>query len=251
MQDIGRIFLEKTEYRNLSEPDQKKGVPSPPLEKPYPEDGSFIELPPPDDPAVRSCIRPVMLSDAIQRRETIRTYADTMVSREELAHLLWSTQGVKEVGGTQYTKRMVPSAAARHAFETYLLINRVEGVSPGLYRYLAFSHRLLAVDTAPDIREHVAAACMDQPFVAASAVTFIWSCQIERMSWKFGERAYRFVHLDAGHVCQNLYLTAEEVGCGVCAIGKYDDQAINAVVGADGDREFVIYAAAVGKKKEA
>jgi SagB-type dehydrogenase family enzyme len=94
------------------------------------------------------------------------------------------------------------------------------------------------------------AACLGQAFVRASAVTFLWSSVICRMAWRYSERSYRLVHLDAGHVCQNLYLAAGQIGCGTCAIGAFDDELMARLIGTDGEEEFVLYCAAVGKKSE-
>ena len=82
------------------------------------------------------------------------------------------------------------------------------------------------------------------------AVTFIWVAASDRMTWRYCERGYRYILLDAGHVCQNLYLSAESIGCGVCAVGAYDDDIINKLLGLDGRSEFVIYIAAAGKKRK-
>jgi SagB-type dehydrogenase family enzyme len=70
------------------------------------------------------------------------------------------------------------------------------------------------------------------------------------MAWRYSERAYRLVHLDAGHACQNLYLAAEQIGCGTCAIGAFDDHQIADVLKIDGEEEFVLYCATVGRKSE-
>ncbi len=245
MQNVGRVFMEMTRYENLSISDQQQGVTPPPLEKPYPGKGDQIILP---NPASIQTPR-VDLREAIEIRSSIRSYARNPLTMSELAYLLWQTQGIKEIVDPYYTKRTVPSAGGRHSFEMYLLINRVEGVAPGLYRYLAFSHRLLPIDISSGIADRVMSACLGQPFVRSSAVTFIWSCVIYRMSWRYSERAYRLVHLDAGHVCQNLYLAGEQIGCGTCAIGAFDDEEMARIIGADGIEEFVIYLATVGKKK--
>jgi SagB-type dehydrogenase family enzyme len=132
--------------------------------------------------------------------------------------------------------------------ETYLLINRVDGVKPGLYRYLAFSHSLVTIDTGSGRSEGIMSAYLGQAFVRSSAVTFIWSAVIYRMAWRYSERAYRLVHLDAGHACQNLYLAAEQIGCGACAIGAFDDRQIAVELNIDGEEEFVVYCATVGRK---
>ena len=72
---------------------------------------------------------------------------------------------------------------------------------------------------------------------------------VERMTWRYSERGYRFLHLDAGHVCQNLYLAAEAISSGVCAIGGYNDNDINPLLGLDGRNHFVIYIATLARSE--
>ncbi len=152
------------------------------------------------------------------------------------------------MNGTHWTLRTVPSAGARHAFETFLLLNNVTGLAPGLYRYLALTHRLQQVDTDPAIPQRITKACFDQQFILRSGAVFLWTAVPYRMTWRYGERGYRDLHLDAGHVCQNLYLAAEAVGCGVCAIAAFDDDLMNGLLGMNGTDQFLIYLATVGKK---
>ncbi len=188
------------------------------------------------------------LRTAIEQRRSIRHYTRDPLTIEELAYLCWCTQGIVEMKAPFYTLRNVPSAGGRHALETYLLISRVKGIKPGLYRYLAFSHSLATIDTTDGISDSIMSACLGQAFVRSSAVSFIWSAVIYRMAWRYSERAYRLVHLDAGHACQNLYLAAGQIGCGTCAIGAFDDQQMADVLNIDGKEEFVVYCATVGKK---
>ena len=187
---------------------------------------------------------------AIEKRRSLRHYLKEPLTIEELAYLLWCTQGIVQVVDPFYTLRTVPSAGGRHALETYLLINRVESLPPGLYRYVPFSHSLVEIDCATGITDKVMAACLGQAFVRSSAVTFLWSTVIYRMAWRYSERAYRLVHLDAGHAGQNLYLAASQVGCGTCAIGAFDDILMAELLGVNIEEEFVIYCAAVGKRPE-
>lgn len=240
----GQEFMERTKYRYIGRSDQQKGLPQPHLELPPDPLAPIIDLPRPDslDIPQRS------LRDAIERRRSVRSYSRIPVSLEELSFLLWCTQGVQQVHGTAATFRTVPSAGARHAFETYLLVNNVGGLEPGLYRFLAITHRLQQVDTDPTIANRVTRACLDQHFIPRSGVVFLWTAVPYRMTWRYGERGYRDLHLDAGHVCQNLYLAAEAVGCGACAIAAFDDDMINGILGINGSDQFVIYLAAVGKK---
>lgn len=106
----------------------------------------------------------------------------------------------------------------------------------------------MEVNIENDIAEKVTQSCGNQIFVKNSTVTFIWSTAVYRMKWRYGERGYRYVHLDAGHVCQNLYLASQSIDSGVCAIPAFDDDEINKLIGLDGEQQFVIYLATVGKK---
>ncbi|SET12553.1 SagB/ThcOx family dehydrogenase [Anaerobranca gottschalkii] len=240
MKDIGKLFMEYTKYQYLGESDQQKGEPQPPLEKEYCE-GEVIKLP------KNFHKKEVTLNDVISSRRSLRKYSTVPLTLEELAYLLWNTQGVISKN-EKATLRTVPSAGARHPFHTYLLINNVENIKGGLYRYNAISHTLVSFKLQEEIKEQMVAACLGQPFVGTSAVTFIWTVDIYRTSYRYGERAYRYVHLDAGHVCQNLYLAAEAIECGACAIAAFNDDLTNNLLDLDGENEFVIYLAAVGKK---
>lgn len=240
---IGREFMERTKYRHLGESDQDRGISQPPLQLPIPDEALLIELPSMEQIKVKS----VDLRAAMENRRTVRAYAPTALHLGELAFLLWCTQGVQKVTDRPTTLRPVPSAGARHALETYLLINHVEGLEPGLYRYIALGHKLLAVELGAHLAGEVVEAAGGQEFLARSAATFIWCADIYRMTWRYGERGYRYIHLDAGHVCQNMYLAAAAVECGVCAVAAFDDDRLNGLLGIDGESLFAVYLAAVGK----
>lgn len=240
----GRQFLDMTRAEFLTPPDQMLGLPQPLLELPYEGGAAVYALPDPSGFDV-----PMLdLWEAILRRESVREYTSEALSVAELSYLLFATQGVREVVEGEYTLRTVPSAGARHAFETYVLAARVEGLRNGLYRYLALDHRLLGVDLDPSVGGRVVAACYNQPFLQTAAAIFVWTAVPYRMTWRYGERGYRYLFLDAGHVCQNLYLAAEPIGCGVCAIGAYDDDALDRAIGADQSDQFPIYVASLGKR---
>lgn len=239
----GKEFMEKTKYGHLGESDQRKGLSQPPWELPNDRGGAAIALPEPSTIDVGS----YDLRDAIEGRRSVRAYSLEVLTLNELSWLLWATQGVQTMRPGA-TLRTVPSAGARHAFETYILVNRVEGLERGLYRFMASEHKLRVIDLEPGLDDRVTAASLKQAIVKNSAVTFIWVAVPYRMNWRYDERGYRYLHLDAGHVCQNLYLASEAVGCGACALGAYDDDAVNALLGLDGVKQFVIYMAPVGKK---
>jgi SagB-type dehydrogenase family enzyme len=243
--NIGTKFMQQTKYQEMKwQTQQEKGLPQPPLEKPYPLNAKLIKLRKPNELNIPE----ISLQKAIEARKTLRKYSAKALTLDELAFLLWMTQGVRKVTDRPVTFRNVPSAGARHAFETYLLINRVEGLEPGLYRYIAIKHSLLLEKKGITLAARLTAACAAQVQVLTSAVTFIWVAVLERMYWRYDERGYRYLYLDAGHVCQNLYLAAEAVDSGVCAIAAYHDDMVNKVLGLDGEKEFAIYIASLGKR---
>lgn len=241
---IGKEFVEMTKYRNLEPSLQSQGVPLPPLQTPVIGNLGLIDLPAGEafDPGLPD------FKLLVENRETLRKYADSPLSLAEMAYLLWGTQGVKSVTEKPVSKRCVPSAGSRHAFETYLLINNVDGLQPGLYRYLALEHKLAKLEAPADINAILTEACLKQPHVKNSAVTFFWVAVPLRMTWRYCQRGYRYMYLDAGHVCQNLYLLAESIRCGVCAIAAYDDDLVNQALGLDGEEQFAIYIATLGRR---
>lgn len=244
---IGKKFMRGTKYQNMGPYPQREGVPTPQLELPIDESAVLIDLPDGKDIQTGK----IDLAQLVEKRESLRKYADTPLTLQELAFLLWGTQGVKSRTDYPITKRTVPSAGSRHPFETYLLINKVEGLTPGLYRYLALSHQLAQLPGFEKIRDQLTEACLKQKHVFNSALTFAWIAVPERTTWRYGERGYRYIHLDAGHVCQNLYLLAGAIDCGVCAIAAFDDDLANQTLRLDGEKEFVINLASLGKKIDA
>jgi SagB-type dehydrogenase family enzyme len=243
--NIGLKFMQQTKYEQMKGPSQQgQGLPQPPLEKPYSSQAQLISLPAPSDFSFDD----FSLRKVIESRKTLRKYSSTPLTMKELAFLLWVTQGVKKVSDRPVTIRNVPSAGARHAFETYLLVNKVEGLEQGLYRYVATKHSLLLENPDSSIVDQLTKACLEQAQVLNSAVTFFWVAIVERMYWRYDERSYRYLHLDAGHVCQNLYLAAEAIDSGVCAIAAFNDDLVNKALGLDGEKEFTIYIASLGKK---
>ncbi len=242
----GRAFIERTKYAYSTESAQQRGEPQPPLELPYDRDAPLIAL-----PDASGFERDKLdLHDVITARRTYRNYTNEPVTLGELAYLLWCTQGIKSTRDSYATLRTVPSAGARHAFETYLLVNNVTGLEPGVYRYIAGKHSLLRVPLEGDLNARITRGSLNQQHVARSAVTFIWVAITERMTWRYGERGYRYLLLDAGHVCQNLYLAAEPIGCGVCALAAFDDDLMNEILQLDGEAAWVIYMATLGKRQE-
>jgi len=225
--------------------DQQRGVPPPPLQKPCPDGSELIDLIPPEKFAAPS----IPLVEVIRNRRSRRQYSVEPLSLGELSFLLWATQGVRGVSKEGvYTLRTVPSAGARHPFETYAIANRVDSLPQGLYRYMPLNHRLCrlrALDA--EFRTRLVDAAMGQSFVGEAAVVLVWTAIPYRSEWRYSARAHKVIVLDAGHVCQNLYLASEAIGAGACAVAAYDQKMMDDLLGVDGSDEFTIYLAPVGK----
>lgn len=245
VESIGHEFMRRTRYSELSASPQESGIiPQPPLELPVHSGAELITLP----KVEQVKIPPMDLREAIGQRRTLRKYAEDPLTLEELTYLLWVSQGVEKISSRPSTMRTVPSAGARHAFETILLVNRVESLRPGLYRYVAIENQLEVLPSVPEITEVITAACLNQSQITGSAVTLLWVAVVERMFWRYVERGYRYLHLDAGHACENLALGAQQLGCGICPMAAFDDDKLNQALGLDGESQFVIYMATVGKR---
>lgn len=225
------------------ETDQKNNVPHPKAQKAIPEDAPLINLIPPDEFAVGN----LSVLDAIGRRRSRRNYSSKPISLEGLSYLLWATQGVTDLRRDgRSLLRTVPSAGARHPFETYLLVNNVTSVEPGLYRYLGVEHKLCFLYYDPEIIENFYLATYEQ-YVDQSAVVFSWTAIPYRTEWRYGPLAHKMIAQDSGHMCQNLYLACESLGIGTCAIGAYDQKMMDDLLRVDGEDEFTIYVATVGQ----
>ncbi len=241
---IGEYFQEYTKYQYFFTPSEmSQGVPVPNPEKIIPPSVPLIPLP---DSSTSVPNRTKNLFDLIKERRSRRDYSHQPITLKQLAALLWSTQGVLEFG-YGYSFRTAPSAGARHPLETYLNFNRVENQAPGLYRYSPMEHKLVQLSTDPKISNSMSKACLGQDMFKKCAVSFIWTAVIQRSRWKYQQRAYRYIYLDAGHVCQNLYLACEALGLVCCAVAAFDDDAVNKILDIDGKEEFVIYLATVGQ----
>jgi len=187
--------------------------------------------------------------NVLQKRRSRRNYkTDRALTLQQLSSLLWSTQGVTARWGSVLF-RTAPSAGGLYPVETYLSVRLVDGLEPGIYHFRPGVFDLEFIGKG-DKSKDLAFAALEQDIVALSQVTFIWSAIIARDKWKYRERTYRYIYLDAGHICQNLYLAAESLGLGVCAIGAFYDDLVNKIVGVDGTGETVIYMATVGLPSE-
>ena len=225
--------------------DQQKKVSNPPLQKPYPEEAELIDLIHIDD---IECGKEIPLHIVLTQRRSRRIYTDDSLTLEELSFLLWTSQGVHEV--TKHhgagTRRVVPSGGARHPYETYLIINRVDGIKPGLYRYIAIEHKLHFLKETGEKEKTQIKEIAYQDFIPKGAVIFVWAVIPYRMEWRYSIPSFKAIAIEGGHICQNLYLACEAIGIGTCAIAAYNQEVIDELLELDGEDEFTVYLAPVG-----
>ncbi len=243
-----RFFLKDSvrqivDFRNT---DQNKGIAPPPVEKPIPEGAHLIKLVPAEE---LHDISVMNVFNAIASRKSRRAFSSEPLTLKELSFLLWATQGIRKIADFGTAFRVVPSAGCRHALETYLCIFNVERIEEGIYRYLPIEHQLLLVSQPAQLSAGISAAALGQDFVGKSAVTFIWTAVPYRMEWRYDIAAHKVIALDAGHVCQNLYTACEAIQAATCAVAAYHQEMMDDLLGVDGDEEFTIYIAPVGKRK--
>ena len=241
-----RLFLKDSIRKviDFSQTDQNRGIAPPPIEKPYPKDAKRIDLPQYDQ---LKKVSGIDLKTAINNRKSRRSYGHQPLSMEELSFLLWATQGIKQKLDDGHALRTVPSAGCRHALETYLCILNVQGLDQGIYRYLPLEHQLLFEFTEENLSKRMSQAVFGQSYPEVAAATFIWTTIPYRMEWRYGIAAHKVIAIDVGHVCQNLYLACEAIGAGTCAMAAYDQEVIDELLRIDGQDEFTIYLASVGK----
>jgi SagB-type dehydrogenase family enzyme len=183
--------------------------------------------------------------EAVARRRSVRDFRSSPLSAADLSQLLWASQGVTKIVG-EYALRSVPSAGALYPVETYLSVQMVEGIEAGIYHYGVWEHELELLRPG-DFREALAGAALDQGFLAEAAAVFAWTAVFARSKWKYKERAYRYVYLDAGHIAQNVALAAVALGLGSCQVAALYDDEVNAILGVDGKEESILYMTAVGR----
>ncbi len=185
------------------------------------------------------------------QRKSSRVYTEEVMTLLELSYLLWATQGIKDIRGHSYaTLRTVPSGGARHGFETYLAIQNIQGLHQGMYHYNAKNHELALIKKVDDFNTLIGDSLVGQSWANKSNVVFYWSIVAYRCEWRYGIHAHRVALIDAGHVGQNLYLACSALKLGTCAIAAFDNATCNEMFHLDGQEEFIVYSAPVGKISE-
>jgi len=186
-------------------------------------------------------------AEVLRRRKSIRAFSNQPLSLEDLGFLLWASTGIQRVE-QDYEFRTAPSAGALYPIETYIAANNIKNVDSGIYHYNIKNHLLEEIKTG-NFGGPIAHAALDQQICATASAVFIWTAIYERSKWKYKQRAYRYIYLDAGHIAENLALAAASITYGSCQIGAFFDDEINSIVNVDGAEESTILLSVIGHPK--
>lgn len=237
---IGEDFQRLTKYNRGQTWSPLDWSREPIIYKNYPE-SKLVPLP---DEFPESSLN---LIEILKKRKSIRGYSSEPLRLRDLAFLLWASTGVRQHSGNR-DFRVAPSAGALYPIETYIVVNNVEGLSEGVYHYNIKLHALEELKQG-NFSVNVARAALEQKMCLDAPVILIWTAIFERSRWKYKQRAYRYIYLDAGHVAQNLALAATAIGLGSCQIGAIYDDEVNEIVSVDGQEESTIYLSLIGHTK--
>jgi len=164
------------------------------------------------------------LEEALLSRRSVRDFKDQALTLAQLSQLLWAAQGITDPKGF----RTAPSAGALYPLEVYAVVGKVEGLPAGVYKYQPKGHQVVRV-LSGDRRKEVAKAALDQEALNQGAVILVFAGVYERTSWKYAERAERYVHIEVGHAAQNVLLQATALGLGAVPMGAFQDEEIKKV----------------------
>jgi SagB-type dehydrogenase family enzyme len=235
---IGDNFQTETKYlRNKSIGDKLDWANKPEIYKSYPSCRT-IQLSSQFQEAI------ISFAEVLKKRKSTRTFSTKPLSKNDLAFLLWASTGIQRTEHG-YEFRTSPSAGALYPIETYIVVNNVEDLEKGLYHYNIKNHFLEDLKLG-NFGAYLAHAALDQEMCADASVILIWTAVFRRSKWKYSQRAYRYIYLDAGHIAQNLALAAESIKCGFCEVGAFFDDEINSILGIDGTEESTIILSVVG-----
>lgn len=187
----------------------------------FAQSGDLIELPEP------RLTGDVAVEEALHSRRSVRDFRAKSLHLDEVAQLLWAAQGV-----TYRRLRTAPSAGALYPLEVYVVAGRVEGLDAGVYRYDPRKHVLEIISTG-DLRRKLSRAAVSQEWVHEGAISLVFAAQYEKTTAKYGDRGIRYVHIEAGHAMQNVYLQAEALGLGTVAVGAFSDGSLRELLQLD------------------
>lgn len=215
-------------------------TPQPGVYKAYPG-ATTVVLPPVPTPGG------LALAEVLARRRSIREYSGRALTLEELSRLLHGATGITDQRDPTLFFRSVPSSGALYPLEVYPIIFDVAGVAPGVYHYDVLRHRLNVVRSG-DVRTAVFQAGLSQDMFRTAPLVLVITGFFPRVQFKYADRSYRYIMLEAGHLGQNVYLTATALGLAPCGVGAFFDDDFNRLIEVDGDEELTVYVMCIGAR---
>ncbi len=167
----------------------------------------------------------VSVEEAIAARRSERSFKDKSLTLQHISQLLWSAQGITSSEG----RRAAPSAGALYPLDLYLVAGNVDGLDPGVYKYIPRDHQLVRTQTG-DKRSELTNAALRQQWVDDAPAIIIFSAVYERTTGKYGQRGVKYVHMEVGYAGQNLFLQAEALGLGTVVVGAFNDNEVRKVL---------------------
>ncbi|WP_148688151.1 SagB/ThcOx family dehydrogenase [Methanopyrus sp. SNP6] len=183
------------------------------------------------------------VSEALEKRRSIREYRDEPITLKELSTVLWAAQGITDPRGF----RTAPSAGALYPLRVFVVVRKVEGLAPGIYVYDPKTHTLGLVRRG-DFTAELQRACLDQEWVGRAAVDLVIVGYERVLRPKYGERSFRYMALEAGHVGQNVYLACTALGLGTVAVGAFYDDRVKEILGITEGDAVPLYVFPIGRK---
>ncbi len=235
---IGEKFHEETKLDLIKSLKSIFKLQKPPsLYKTYP-DKPIIKLPSPS-------FKGITLEEAIKKRRSIRNYFNSPLTLIEISQILFSAYGITgKYAGIDL--RAAPSAGALYPIEIYLAIQNVTGLEKGIYHYNVKEHALEFIKKG-DFKNELFKAGLFQEMFLSAPLTLIYTAIFERTTYKYGDRGYRYIYIEAGHIAQNVSLQCVSMGLSSCVIGAFFDDMVNKLIEIDGKKEAVIYLQTIGK----
>ena len=189
------------------------------------------------------------LQEVLERRRSSRDFGSTAMPLSALASLLHASYGVREFKRAydvrDFPFRYAPSAGGLQPIDLYVVANDVESLVQGLYYHDPVAGVLTLLDEG-NLRRRVSRCTLGPPWLAHAHAVLVLVCNLARVCWKYGDRGYRFAHVDAGVLAQNLYLVGTALDLSTCAVAGFYDDAVHELLDVDGGDESVVLLFAVG-----
>ncbi len=234
---IGQLFHHETSFGDAGFKGKNIGWgQAAPLYKKY-DKAQKVELPKPS-------FAGLSVEKAIQKRKSVRSFMESPMNLEQLARILLSANGITQQRGG-IARRATPSGGALYPLDLYVIATNVDELTNGLYHFQVSDSSLELVKEG-DFSIQIFEAANEQRAVGASPITIILTARFGRITQKYADRGYRYAYIEAGAACQNIYLQATSLDMGTVAVGAFNDDSLNELLGIDGLHEAALLIMPVG-----